>query len=131
LHDNNTFKIYGISQNPVTKDYIIVLENSYCKDCGEIYAYKRNKWCKQCQINNLKQNFANWTSGNEKVDNYIQETQLKIYTTNNIIVEWIPYNQFNNIKNIDKDSFSAVYSAIWKDGSLKYSFKERKQISTG
>jgi predicted Zn-ribbon and HTH transcriptional regulator len=123
-----TFKIYGISQNSDTKDYIIVLENSYCKECGEIYAYKRNKWCKSCQINKLNQNFANWTSGTEEIDNFIKETQLEINTKDDIIVEWIPYDQFNNIKNIDKDSFSAVYSAIWKDGSLKYSFKERKQI---
>jgi hypothetical protein len=132
-HFTKSYKnlLYGISQNPDTKDYIIVLENSYCKECGEIYIYKRyerNIWCKSCQINKLKQNFPNWTSGTEKIDNFIQETQLEINTKDNIIVEWIPYVQFNNIKNIDKDSFSAVYSAIWKDGPLKYSFKKRKQI---
>jgi hypothetical protein len=76
----------------------------------------------------LKQNFANWTIGTEKIDNFIQEAQLKINTEDDIIVEWIPYDQFNNIKNIDKGSFSTDYSAIWKDGPLKYSFKERKQI---
>jgi hypothetical protein len=54
--------------------------------------------------------------------------QMKINTYDDGIIEWIPYNQFNNIKNIDKYSFFTVYSAIWKNGSLKYSFKERKQI---
>jgi ATP-dependent exoDNAse (exonuclease V) alpha subunit len=116
--------MYGISQNPDTKDYIIVFENSYCKECGEKYIL--HKWCKPCQINNLKQNFANWTSGNKEIDNFIQETQLKINTKDDIIVEWLPYDQFNNIKNIDKGSFSTDYSAIWKNGPLEYNFEERK-----
>jgi serine/threonine protein kinase len=29
-------------------------------------------------------------------------------------------NQFNNIKKIGEGGFSTVYSAIWKDGLLKY-----------
>jgi hypothetical protein len=74
----------------------------------------------------LKQNFANWTSRTEKIDNFIQETQLEIKTKYDIIVEWIPYDQFNNIKNIDKGSFSTDYSAIWKNGPLEYNFEERK-----
>jgi hypothetical protein len=113
-------KIYGISQNPDTKDYIIVLENdSYCKECGEIYTDIKNKWCKLCQINNLKQNFANWTSGNEKIDDFIQKMQLKINTKDNIIIEWMPYNQFNNIKNIYKGDFATINSATWRNGLLK------------
>ncbi|POG77082.1 hypothetical protein GLOIN_2v831754 [Rhizophagus irregularis DAOM 181602=DAOM 197198] len=115
-------KIYGISQNPDTSDYIIVLNNSYCKECGEIYTEKMwAKWCKPCQINNLKQNFTNWTSGNKIIDKFIQEMQLKIEGYDDIIVEWIPYNQFNNIKKIGKDGFA---TAIWKNGSLKYNNKE-------
>ena len=30
------------------------------------------------------------------------------------------YNQFSNIKEIDRGGFSIVYSAIWKDGPLIY-----------
>jgi len=47
----------------------------YCEKCG---AYVSYKWCKPCRIDNLKGNFTNWTSGNEKIDNVIQEMQLKI-----------------------------------------------------
>jgi hypothetical protein len=118
-----TPKLYGISQNPDTKDYIIVLENSHCKECGEIYKNTTNNWCKSCQINNLKQNFANWTSENEKIDNFIQEMQLKIDLQNNMIVEWILYNQFDNIK---KTGNATIGSAIWKNGPLKYESNERK-----
>jgi serine/threonine protein kinase len=45
--------------------------------------------------------------------------QLKIEKYYDIIVEWIPYNQFNSIKEIGKGGFATVYLAIWKDGPLK------------
>ena len=37
-----------------------------CKKCGE--EYTEIYWCKPCQIDNLKGNFTNWTSRNEKID---------------------------------------------------------------
>jgi hypothetical protein len=77
-------------------------------------------WCKPCQINDLEKNFINWTSGNEKIDNLIREMQLGINKFHNIIVEWIPYDQFNDIKELIKDECSTIYSAIWKDGLLQY-----------
>jgi hypothetical protein len=60
----------------------------------------------------------NWTSGNEKIDEFIQEKQLKIEDHNDIVFEWIPYNQFNEIKKTGKNDLITVYSAIWKDGPL-------------
>ena len=48
---------------------------SSCKKCGiDEYSNVYYKWCKSCQIDN----FTNWTSGNEKIDGFIQEMQLKI-----------------------------------------------------
>ncbi|UZO11839.1 uncharacterized protein OCT59_003395 [Rhizophagus irregularis] len=86
--------LFGLSQNPVTGDYIFV--QSYT---------------------------ANWISGNEKIDDFIQERQLKINNYNDIVLEWIPYNQFNKIKETGKNNFITVYSAIWKDGPLyKYNW---------
>jgi hypothetical protein len=90
----------------------------------------RTRWCKPCQINDIKSNFANWTSGNINVDNLIQELQLKINDYDDIIFEWIPYDRFSNIKEIDKGGFATVYSAIWKDGPLfynKYEYTRMKQ----
>src|SRR5437016_2546512 len=91
----------------------MVIEDEYCEKCGKEYTniIKKYKWCQPCQINYLKKNF---TSGNEKIDNFIQEMQLKIDEYSDIIFEWIPYNQFNKIKEIGK-------GAIWKDGPLYYS----------
>ena len=46
--------------------------------------------------------------------------QLKINDSHDIVFEWIPYNQFSDIKEIGRGGFATVYSAIWKDGPLKY-----------
>src|SRR2546421_617910 len=93
-----------------------------CQNCGEEYTNYISgtyKWCKPCQIDNLKGNFTNWTSGNEKIDVCIQEMQL-IIELGDIVVEWIPYNRFSDIKEIGRGGFATVYSAIWKDGPLYY-----------
>ncbi|CAB4441674.1 unnamed protein product [Rhizophagus irregularis] len=110
------FKIYGISQNPDTKCYAMVLEDryceKYCKRCCKEYTDINYKWCKQCQIIS----FPNWC-GNEKIDKLIKEIQhYNLY----LAFEWIPYNQFVGIKEMSKGGFSTVYSAIWKNGPLCY-----------
>ena len=46
--------------------------------------------------------------------------QLKINKYEDTVFEWIPYNQFNEIKEIGKNSYYTMYSAIWKDGPLYY-----------
>ena len=46
--------------------------------------------------------------------------QLKIDGPFDVVFEWIPYNQFSDIKEIGRGGFATVYSAIWKDGPLKY-----------
>ncbi|CAB5363418.1 unnamed protein product [Rhizophagus irregularis] len=125
-NSDEILNIYGISQNPKTKDYIVVLKDGFCKNCGEIYTSINDNWCKSCQINNLKQNFTSWTSGNKEIDNFIQQMQFKINNCSDIIVEWIPYSQFNNINKIGEGGFAIVYSAIWKDGPLQYVKNQRK-----
>jgi len=123
-------KIYGISQNPDTKEFIIILlyhlyQEDYCEKCDNEYTYTNyshytSGWCQPCQINSFRRNFTNWTSGNEKIDDFIQGMQLKIESENEIVFEWVPYNQFSDIKEIGKDNSTKVYSAVWKDGPLDY-----------
>ena len=101
---------------------------SSCKTCGEVYANENNesyRWCKPCQINNLKR--TNLTSGNEKIDEFIQEMQLKIDKYSDMVFEWIPYNQFSDIKEICRGGFATVYSAIWKDGPLNYDYEDTEK----
>jgi hypothetical protein len=112
----------------------MVFQNVYCKKCGEKFTNLMYNWCKSCQISDLINKFAQWTSGNEIIDNLIQVMQLKVETCHDIIFEWIPYSQFNDIKEIDRDDFGVVYSAIWKDGPLncdkyeKYTRRQQNQI---
>ncbi|CAB4441659.1 unnamed protein product [Rhizophagus irregularis] len=114
-------KIYGISQDPITKDYLLILSNKYlgkfCVNCIEQCTDKTIL----CQINQeIKYDFINWISGNEKIDNFIREVLLKIDVCKDILFEWVPYNQFSDIEKIDQGGFATVYSAIWKDGPLRY-----------
>ena len=85
-------------------------------------------WCKSCQINYLKNNFTNWTSGNEEIDNFIQENRSKINDYCDIVFEWIPYNLICNIKETDENGFATVYMAMWKNGPLCYDFDKKKWI---
>ena len=105
-------KLYGVMPYVAPE----VLRGKPYTQAADIYW----NWCNPCQIDNLKRNFKNWTSGNEKIDNFIQEMQLKIDFAFDIVFEWIPYNQFSDIKEINKGSFATVYLAIWKNGPLKY-----------
>jgi hypothetical protein len=54
--------------------------------------------------------------------------QLKINNYDNIVVEWIQYNQFEIIKEIGKDDFTSVYLARWKDGPLYYDVGKSEYI---
>ena len=76
----------------------MVLQDGYCEECGKKYTDISNKWCKPCQLNYLEKNFSKWTSGDKRIDDFIQEMQLKVKEHNDIIFEWIPYDQFENIK---------------------------------
>ena len=54
--------------------------------------------------------------------------QSKINEYDDIIFEWIPYDQFEKIKEVGRGGFALVCSAIWKDGPLNYHKKELKRI---
>ena|SRR6266496_692092 len=90
-------------------------------------------WCIPCQIVYQKINF--WTSGNEKIDNFIQERQLNFDISTNTVFEWMPYNQFSDVKEINNCGFFTKYIAKWKCGpiycdrlNLKYSRQSDTQV---
>ncbi|EXX56351.1 Tpk2p [Rhizophagus irregularis DAOM 197198w] len=83
-------------------------------------------YCKLCVRNYLKAKFSNWTSGNDIIDNLIQECQMKVLMPEKI-PEWIPYNSFKNIKYLTKGGFSEIYTARWIEGSYeKWNSKAQK-----
>jgi hypothetical protein len=77
--------------------------------------------CKECRIMcssmYFQQNFNFWTSGNNDIDKFIQNTQLSAHNNIKRALEWIPYNRLYNIT--DDDKFGGeVYGANWIDGCI-------------
>src|SRR5207244_855130 len=88
--------------------------------------YKKNGLCKECKqpkINYFwcqcyfQQNFKNWTSGNNYVDEFIQKMQLKVKKREEIL-EWIEYDKFENVEYLAEGGFGTTYKAFWKDGFI-------------
>src|SRR5436190_24119423 len=103
------------------------LEHSKYGLCPECNKPKTSKyWCNQCNGKQFQQDFPNWTSGNNYIDNFIQETQLNAQRSFHVL-EWIPYNRLTNIKYLAKGGFSTVYKAIWLDGRITEWDYDKKQ----
>jgi hypothetical protein len=79
--------------------------------------YKKCEKCRTtCDAIRYQRNFENWTSGNEDIDKFIQDTQLSHNSVINVL-EWIPYDRLHNIKG---KKFSEVYRANWIDGNISH-----------
>ncbi|GBB94496.1 hypothetical protein RclHR1_23680001 [Rhizophagus clarus] len=83
--------------------------------------------CEYCVRNYLKENFSNWKSGNDNIDNLIQECQMKTSKPDKI-VEWIPYNNLKNIKYLTKGGCSEIYTAEWIDGRYEEWDSKKQQL---
>ncbi|CAB4433015.1 unnamed protein product [Rhizophagus irregularis] len=77
-------------------------------------------WCKECVPRCI---IEGWTSGNDDIDNLIKDS---IYNLNRrsyyypLILEWVPFDRFEDMKQIGEGGFAKVYSATWIDGVAKY-----------
>ena len=69
-----------------------------------------------------------WTSGNSEIDNFIKDTiyNAKYYDGYPLFLEWVPFDRFEDIKQIGEGGFAKVYSATWMDGISKFE-KQRKK----
>ncbi|RIA79954.1 hypothetical protein C1645_882427, partial [Glomus cerebriforme] len=82
-------------------------------------------YCEYCIRNYLKAKFSNWTSGNNNIDNLIQKCQMESLSPNKI-VEWIPYNNLQNINYLTKGGCSEIYTADWISGQY-YEWNSEEQ----
>ncbi|RHZ79124.1 hypothetical protein Glove_151g86 [Diversispora epigaea] len=57
----------------------------------------------------------NWTSGNNEIDQLIQKCQLNTASPE-FVIEWINYDQFENIKYLTEGGCATIYTATWKAG---------------
>ncbi|CAB4438570.1 unnamed protein product [Rhizophagus irregularis] len=103
------YEFYGMTQDPETKNYMMVLNNKYniCKKCNS----------KMCNVIHFQQKFIDWTSGNDDIDKFIQDTQLSAHDKDKAL-EWITYDRFYDIKYIAKGGFGKIYRANLTDGFI-------------
>src|SRR5213078_2527218 len=51
---------------------------------------------------------------------FIQDTQLSAHYYAFLVLEWIPYDRFYDIKYIAKGGFGKVYRTNWIDGPIEH-----------
>ncbi|EXX68601.1 hypothetical protein RirG_103670 [Rhizophagus irregularis DAOM 197198w] len=87
------YEFYGITQDSETKNYMMVLNNK-CEISDKI-----------CNTIHFQHKFIDWTSGNNDIDKFIQDTQLSAHTFYEVYnaLEWIPYDRL----------VGKVYKANW------------------
>ncbi|RHZ85743.1 hypothetical protein Glove_60g136 [Diversispora epigaea] len=88
-----------------------------CPECNQKYINTHWNWCKPCNSKHFQNDFNNWTSGNDKIDKFIQDAQLNAYYYGDVI-EWIPYDRFKDVEQIGKGGFGTIHYAWWIDGYI-------------
>ncbi|RHZ83918.1 hypothetical protein Glove_86g51 [Diversispora epigaea] len=68
--------------------------------------------CYSCTKEHFIHEFKTWSSGNANIDKIIQETQINICNK----LQWIPYDNFQNIKHIAEGGHGTVHSAKLENG---------------
>src|SRR3954451_19467354 len=113
---NETYDRNKVTANSGTK--------RICENCSQ--ECLATLYCELCVRNYLKANFSNWSSGNDNIDNLIQDCQMNALNPQKVI-EWIPYNNLRNIKYLTKGGCSEIYTADWIDGYYnEWNFKKQQ-----
>ncbi|RHZ76072.1 hypothetical protein Glove_206g16 [Diversispora epigaea] len=85
-----------------------------CSECNQKYNVY---WCKPCNFKHFQNDFNKWTSGNDKIDKFIQDAQQNA-SSSYYVIEWIPYDRFKDVKQIGKGGFGTIHYARWIDGCI-------------
>ncbi|RHZ79097.1 hypothetical protein Glove_151g144 [Diversispora epigaea] len=86
-----------------------------CPECDrEYYAWR---WCERCNSKHFHNNFDKWTSGNFAIDKFIQNGQIDA-TNKDVVIEWIPYDRFKDVKQLSRGGFGTIHYARWMDGPI-------------
>ncbi|RHZ79206.1 hypothetical protein Glove_151g117 [Diversispora epigaea] len=99
-------------------------EKQQCNNCQN--SHQATQYCEFCIRKYLANNFGNWTSGNNEIDRLIQECQQTTVKPN-YVIEWIGYDQFENVKYLTEGGCATVYTAIWKNGCY-FKWNSERQI---
>src|ERR1043166_5091700 len=100
-----------------------------CENCSQ--ECLATLYCELCVRNYLKENFSNWSSGNDNIDNLIKKCQIETLNPDSVI-EWIPYDNLQNIKYLTEGGCSKIYTAKWINGCyFEWDSKGRQLKRTG
>ncbi|GBB84862.1 hypothetical protein RclHR1_11440001 [Rhizophagus clarus] len=100
-----------------------------CENCNQ--KCLATLYCEYCIRNYLEVKFSDWTSGNRDIDDLIRKCQIESLGPEDI-VEWISYNNLENIKYLTEGGFSKIYTAYWINGSYReWDSKKQKLIRCG
>ncbi|RHZ83732.1 hypothetical protein Glove_88g128 [Diversispora epigaea] len=99
-----------------------------CPECSQENTFW--DWCKPCNSKHFQNDFNKWTSGNDKIDKFIQDAQLNANNYRRVI-EWIPYDRFKDVKQIGRGGFGTIYYAKWIDGYIEKWDIENQQWKRG
>lgn len=131
----------NLKLNPEEKEHIISLYmksrkiesvklNTLCIYCqSEIFA---DHCCTDCIRQYIQSNFNHWTSENPMIDKLIQDFQLKNFSKPADMIEWVPYEKFDDVKYKSKGGFSVIYTATWMGGWITdWDEHDRKFLRSG
>ncbi len=105
------------------KIYNFELQNAMYKygeprECNKCQTTRySDKFCERCISLHLQSLFNTWTSGNEIVDDFIHQCQIRSSLPYHIL-EWIPFDQFIKVEKLTEGGFSSIYTAKWTRGYL-------------
>ncbi|CAG8643745.1 4719_t:CDS:2 [Gigaspora margarita] len=88
-----------------------------CPRCGWIFD-DHIAPCIPCLYVYLKIDWEKWTSGSQKIDEFIHKYQVK-YPTIFRGCEFIDYSQLKEIQYIGEGGFAKTYKAIWMNGETR------------
>src|ERR1043165_3056489 len=82
-----------------------------CSYCNK--PFTEELWCEECDP---FRKIEGWTSGNNDIDKFIKDTIYDARERGYKFLEWVPFDRFEDIKQIGVGGFAKVYSATWIDG---------------
>src|SRR2546430_613859 len=110
MNEKTARKDYMINVLISNRKTIIGRFNDYglCKKCWK--PKTDDYWCKSCNAAHFRKDFEKWTSGNNEIDHFIQNTQIHAWNYD-LVLEWYPWESLSEIEEIGKGGFATVFRA--------------------
>jgi hypothetical protein len=99
-----------------------------CPACGGTMT--SSNWCPPCHSKLLLEENKGWTSGDVDLDNFIKKTIIDARRSYDYL-EWIPFENFKDKKEIGKGGFATAYLATRTNclkGHFEWDEKKHKYV---